>query len=538
MRRAARQELPRGAFVTVDQLRSATRIQDEGLRILVLSYGWMTRSHPDPLGENLQRLAGVFALFSRTLGIHGVFWDFASLMQHSAEPDGPRRTDEEEKLFQAGLAASSDFYAHPNTTVLRLTTFPSGYPEKYSDHISTSNSAEYFDRGWCYSEHCWSSLTKSVSKSLDLGHYSGNRTRLYGDNGVLAECTREGARPPPLLPAQFAEELESRSFIDPSNDKPLVISLYTKIFEAKVRPRATFSAPALGTFLGPTAAHGAQMGAVSVLDYQRMGWGDAEAVQLAKVLGSGATPALRTLDISFNPIGNRGGMSIAKAVSASLPGLEVLNSKGVNASQGTLAELRRCVAGRQMAASKTNSARAPPPNALPGPFAMPAAPPLRCLERTRASPPSASAGSATRWSRRAGLHHRGDRVGSAKPGRASPRVIRCAEIRPRCGDQPEMRPCAVCREEEIAPRLINTVLRRCRCSRCAPSRRCAPRRRANSCKRSRRRSAPGRRAKAALGLSDGTIRAALHATRAARATDRPRRRAAPAAAIRAAPAAT
>ena len=251
MRRATRQELPREAFVTVDQLRSATRIQDEGLRILVLSYGWMTRLHPDPLGENLQRLAGVFALYSRTLGIHGVFWDFASLMQHSAEPGGPRRTEEEEKLFQAGLAASSDFYAHPNTTVLRLTTFPSGYPEKYSDHISTSNSAEYFDRGWCYSEHCWSSLTKSVSKSLDLGHYSGNRTRLYGANGVLAECTREGARPPPLLPAQFAEELESRSFIDPSNDKPLVISLYTKIFEAKVRPRATFSAPALGTFSRP-----------------------------------------------------------------------------------------------------------------------------------------------------------------------------------------------------------------------------------------------------------------------------------------------
>ena len=108
MRRAARQELPRGAFVTVDQLRSATRIQDEGLRILVLSYGWMTRSHPDPLGENLQRLAGVFALFSRTLGIHGVFWDFASLMQHSPLPGGPRRTEEEQRAWLQEHKAHAD----------------------------------------------------------------------------------------------------------------------------------------------------------------------------------------------------------------------------------------------------------------------------------------------------------------------------------------------------------------------------------------------------------------------------------------------
>ena len=41
-------------------------------------------------------------------GTHGVFWDWASLMQHSPLPGGPRRTETEQQLFVEGLGATPE----------------------------------------------------------------------------------------------------------------------------------------------------------------------------------------------------------------------------------------------------------------------------------------------------------------------------------------------------------------------------------------------------------------------------------------------
>jgi hypothetical protein len=42
--------------------------QDNGLRIIVLSYGWTTPQHPDPLGATLLRVANVLQHY---VGTHG-----------------------------------------------------------------------------------------------------------------------------------------------------------------------------------------------------------------------------------------------------------------------------------------------------------------------------------------------------------------------------------------------------------------------------------------------------------------------------------
>ena len=153
--------------------------------------------------------------------------------------------------------------------------------------------------------------------------------RLHGGNGVLAECSK-GGRKPPLLPEQFTEELARKAFHDPTSDRPLVAGLYAQVFAE-------------------------QLGAATELDYHSMGWGDAEALQLAKVLGSGAVPHLRLLDISFNPIGDRGGVALAKALSSAAPELETIKIKGIHAEEGTKRELRVLVAGRAMLASRARA---------------------------------------------------------------------------------------------------------------------------------------------------------------------------------------
>ena len=91
-----------------------------------------------------------------------------------------------QKIFIQGLQESGAYYAHPETTVFKLTSWPEGYPDGYD--LTNSNVADYRDRGWCFAEECWASLTKDFAKSLDLGLYHSSadkRRRLHGTNGVL-----------------------------------------------------------------------------------------------------------------------------------------------------------------------------------------------------------------------------------------------------------------------------------------------------------------------------------------------------------------
>ena len=149
---------------------------------------------------------------------YGVFWDFMSLHQHE-------RTAAQTELFKQGLGSLGMLYSHPHTYVFRLTSFPAGYPEGYN-LPSGANVAAYPDRGcaastypapapqalcarplvrtprpsrrWCFTESGWATMTKSSTKSLDLGRLKGTEAD-WGD--VLRSCAVVG-RPPPLLPLQ------------------------------------------------------------------------------------------------------------------------------------------------------------------------------------------------------------------------------------------------------------------------------------------------------------------------------------------------
>jgi hypothetical protein len=132
-----RQALPEEAFVSVDELIKATDAA-EGLHIITLSYMWLHPCHPDPKGNTLYAFAyWLKKRLETSLGdgicgppIWGVFWDYASLLQHPDLSNGVCRSDYEEDLFQEGLDNLANFFSHQFTHCYKITKFPENdYPK-------------------------------------------------------------------------------------------------------------------------------------------------------------------------------------------------------------------------------------------------------------------------------------------------------------------------------------------------------------------------------------------------------------------------
>ncbi|EOD17978.1 hypothetical protein EMIHUDRAFT_349784 [Emiliania huxleyi CCMP1516] len=125
----------------------------------------------------------------------------------------------------------------------------------------------------------------------------------YDWDSLILDCTQDGGRRPPLLPSAFAAELEKKSFTNGKDDKPLVKRLYEAAFKE-------------------------QFGKAAQLDYGSLGWGDAEAAQLAEVLASGAAPRLKELWLNGNKIGDEGCKALAAALKeGAAPSLKALGNK-------------------------------------------------------------------------------------------------------------------------------------------------------------------------------------------------------------------
>ena len=169
---------------------------------------------------------------------------------------------------------------------------------------------------------------------------------------LIGDCTQDGGRRPPLLPSAFAAELESKSFTNGKDDKPLVKRLYEAAFKER-------------------------FGKATVLDYGMLGWGDADAAQLAEVLASGAAPRLERLQLFGNKIGDEGCKALAAALGkeGAAPRLKELylnrnkiNDEGCKALAAALKE----------GAAPSLKARDAPPRCSPRPRPMLIAPPLAC----------------------------------------------------------------------------------------------------------------------------------------------------------------
>lgn len=120
--------------------------------LIIVSYPWLDKDHPDPHGHHLRTLQGYLAsLFASRLAFlpssdAGVFVDFMCL------PQAPR-TDDEAQRFRLGLSCMHALYSHSCTVVLQLKDAPG---------------REYNASGWCVFEQCVASVFKDHNRLLDL----------------------------------------------------------------------------------------------------------------------------------------------------------------------------------------------------------------------------------------------------------------------------------------------------------------------------------------------------------------------------------
>eukprot|EP00966_Prymnesium_polylepis_P118842 2747005-Prymnesium_polylepis.1 len=101
----------------------------------------------------------------------------------------------------------------------------------------------------CFCESRWamcSQYTKDFGSALDLGKLSGMEENL---DDIVEACTKGAGRLPPMMPDDFVEELEAKSFTNGKEDRPMVGTLYRAAFEK-------------------------QMGEAIRLKYSGLGWGD------------------------------------------------------------------------------------------------------------------------------------------------------------------------------------------------------------------------------------------------------------------------
>ena len=117
--------------------------------LMILSYSWLSKNHPDPDLYHLKRLVPLlekmrvlysckkFRVPGPKIPDFGIIVDFCSLWQNLSENEGEdSRTEEQKTEFDAGLKTINTPYVHQETTAIKLI----GTPE---DELRT-----YDLRGW------------------------------------------------------------------------------------------------------------------------------------------------------------------------------------------------------------------------------------------------------------------------------------------------------------------------------------------------------------------------------------------------------
>lgn len=183
--------------------------------IIVLSYAWIAREHPDPNAWHLSILAPLLQRFTKAYGRAAVFIDYCCMFQM------PYANDYERDAFTSSLSCLKYLYAHQHTWVWCLKKLPQ------------SVAVAYNDRGWPHFEQSISVWIKDRSKRLDLSLLTMAPTQVndfYKD--VERVCIAE--RPQLVTPSRFGEQLQHKVFTN-NADHQMVVDLYERTFDQVMR---------------------------------------------------------------------------------------------------------------------------------------------------------------------------------------------------------------------------------------------------------------------------------------------------------------
>ena len=160
--------------------------------------------------------------------------------------------------------------------------------------------------------HLWTHvLYMNPERNATCGHFllESQCSMLGKDRSFLLDLTR--LIPPTdggggALPLRKVVELCAQS-VRP----PLLPSDFDAMLHDKVLDETSDQLTLLGTRYRTMFAR--QLGALQTLRCARLGWGDAEAISLARVLACGAAPLLTRLELGENEIGDDGCTALAAA---------------------------------------------------------------------------------------------------------------------------------------------------------------------------------------------------------------------------------
>jgi hypothetical protein len=263
------QELPCSAKITTENIWQC-RWGGPSRSVLVISYPWLDRFHPDREGVQLRRIAPVLQAMlnsaqtpqtgPRTKRPHatvGVMLDYTCLPQHP-------RTEVEAELFAAALNQMHLWYSHPFTATLMCTLSLPPPPLNAADY---SNRREYLARGWCRVEMRQTNLVKGFDCVWDLRHFTGGAKSRW--QTACKKMAQLNNRSPPVSPHALAKELregvESGSlFFSYAADLEEVVEMYRRGFISAFEN--------FGTTRVDKEGH---------IDFSELGWGDDEAYVLA-----------------------------------------------------------------------------------------------------------------------------------------------------------------------------------------------------------------------------------------------------------------
>ena len=291
------QALPPEAVVQKAQLEAYTGI---GLPILVLSYPWLDRRHPDPHRQHLKTLRpllnAIVAYCDEEGGegcSFGVLWDFMALPQacggggHDAEPASPNqttgdaRTPAQIERFRKGLGSINVWYSSPHTFILCLDLPPP---------VDAVNATPYQRRGWCVFEQCLSSLVKNSNCFLrlsGLGAADDGTAATSSWFEIITACAAQ--RSAPMAPDAFEKMMREGVA---AAEGGIVFTSGKDLTEVTIpQYRAAFL-----RVLGHTNA----------LDFSGLGWNDDDVTQLAAALAfagsEGCLTSLQSIDLYNNEL--------------------------------------------------------------------------------------------------------------------------------------------------------------------------------------------------------------------------------------------
>mmetsp|Transcript_90124 Transcript_90124/g.197397 ORF Transcript_90124/g.197397 Transcript_90124/m.197397 type:complete len:556 (+) Transcript_90124:200-1867(+) len=263
--------------------------------LMVVSYTWLSRDHPDPNQTHLRKLVRILEEYKKVWELHevAVILDYCSLWQPGARMD--TRTAEQKEQFDYGLRELNVAYAHKAITAVKLTEVPASEPRKYED------------RGWTLLEEILIDSKGGDWNRWTFGDLDPESTQ-WADSVVFFMQARSLRLRPPLTPQRFVQELESRRQRARLKDYPLfsnekdneeVPKLYEDIYSQLIHS--------------------------SKLAYENADWSDEEVVLLVEVIAR--CDRLEKLVLNNNRISLQGASEIAKLI-PSLPTLKLLALSG------------------------------------------------------------------------------------------------------------------------------------------------------------------------------------------------------------------